>query len=124
MVLDKISIFLFVWITSFLIHEVMHIKSQGLKSTGIIGVHQYGFTASVNHMENSEVFYYAGGVYTSIIMSLCALLSIGWWSWCFITLAWVQLCYGIYEGYNYGDVDYRYIIYIVIPLIMLIFWFI
>lgn len=120
--LERIGIFIFVWVTSFLLHEMMHIKSQG--PNGNIDVWKYGMTCTVEKMTRPQLFYYAGGIFTSPIMFICALLSAGWWSWSFLTLGLVQLFYGIYEGYNHGNVSKRYYIYGSVVIVMLILWII
>lgn len=120
-ILEMIIIFLFVWITSFLLHELCHIKSQGIKNTGNIYIHKLSMTASCP-ITNIVWFHYSGGILTCIVMFLMSIFLQGWWCWCYLTLGWVHLCYGIYEGYNMGSVSNRYMIYILVLLVMLILW--
>ena len=118
--LGNIGIFLFVWVSSFLIHELMHIKGQGLKVIGKIYVNIFGMTVTANHTISDKWFSLSGGILTSIIMFLCVFLSEGFWQWSFLTLGWIQLTYGIYEGYC--GIKYRYYIYIGVIIFMMIIW--
>jgi len=121
--ISEILLFLYVWISSFLIHEIMHIKGQGIFMTGTIDVWKYGMTVSPDVVEYPVWMYYSGGILSSLIMFILAYLTTGWLCWCFLTLGWVQLIYGIYEGYNMGNVKYRYIIYVTVILIMVVLWY-
>jgi len=124
-ILAYILIACFVYISSFLLHELCHIKSQGIQSKGWIYVNGWGMTCSVaSGYKYGYLFFYAGGVYCSIIMSLLACASSGWWQWCWLTMAWLQLFYGLYEGLTNGNVTYRYWVYITVISIMVIIWII
>jgi len=122
MLLDKIGIFIFTWIVSFLFHEFMHIKGQSVFKDGIIYVSKTGFTVTTSPLYYPVWFYYSGGILTSIVMFALVFVSTGWWQWCWFTLGWVQLCYGIYEGYKQGNVKNRYYIYLAIVLISLVIY--
>ena len=122
-ILTYLLIAFFVYVSSWLIHEFMHIKSQGILSTGNIAVWRYSMTVGVSSgYRYPGVFYYAGGVYSSIIMFLLAIVSYGWWQWCWLTMGWLQLCYGFYEGYTDGHVKYRYYIYMLVITVMVILY--
>jgi hypothetical protein len=115
----SVFIFIFVWVSSFLIHELMHIAGQGhLK--GKIYVNGLGMKVIADPLIYPKWFHYSGGILTSIVMFIMVTLSYGWWAWCFLTLGWVQLCYGLYEGYI--GTDKRFLIYFVIVVIMLSIW--
>lgn len=120
-ILEMIIVFLFVWITSFLLHELCHIKSQGIKNTGTINIYRYSMTANCPII-NEVWFYFSGGILTCLVMFLLSILSTGWWCWCFLTLGWVHLCYGLYEGTNMGNITYRYLVYLLVLLVMFILW--
>ncbi len=114
-----LGIFIFVWVTSFMLHEIMHILGQG-HLHGRIYVHGLGMTVSASTIKYYTWFGYSGGILTSFIMFIVAVLSTGWWQWCFLTLGWAQLCYGIAEGLYY--VKYRYWIYGTVICVMLVLW--
>jgi len=115
-------IFIYVYITSFLIHELMHIKSQGILSEGKITITSTGMLAYCNYIKNAKLFYYGGGILSSIIMFILVFLTMDWWQWCYLTMGFLQLSYGMYEGYTMCDVGYRYYIYVIVIIIMLIIW--
>ena len=119
--LANIGIFSIVFVCSFLLHELMHIKSQGIKTEGTIRVHYpHSMTVGAKTRPYPEWFGYGGGILTAFIMFICVFLSDGFWQWSFLTLGWVQLCYGIYEGAV--GIKYRYYIYGTIIVIMLLIW--
>ena len=123
MFVEKIGILLFVWVTSFLLHELMHIIGQGIKTKGKIYVDgTIGMKVTVNQAPYPKWFWYSGGILCSIIMFVVAILLTGWWQWCYLTLGWVQLIYGIYEGNYYDNVKYRYYIYLCVVLVSIIIW--
>jgi len=113
-------IFVFVWFTMFLIHELMHIKSQGITMGGKIWVEGWSFTCTADTVKDDLLFKLGGGILTSIICFILVFLSCCWWQWCFLTLGWVQFLYGLYEGFI--GVKYRYLIYILIVTVMVIIW--
>jgi hypothetical protein len=119
-ILCNIFILVFAFVSSFLIHELMHIKSQGVLSTGRIRVNEYGMTCTTDNVVNNVILKYSGGVYTSIVMFICAVLSSGFWQDSFILMGWMQLLYGIYEGYSEGKVGWRYLIYVGVFIVWLL----
>ena len=94
-------VFLFAWISSFLWHELMHIKSQGLGWDGIIYVDRLGLRASCNSYSSISWFYYGGGILSGLvflILSFCLSiysLPIGY---IFGMVGNTNLVYGIFEG--------------------------
>jgi len=100
----------------------MHIKSQGITSEGEITITSTGMLAYCNHIKDLSLFYYSGGVLSSIIMFILVFLTTDWWQWCYLTMGFLQLSYGMYEGYTECNVGYRYYIYVIIIIIMLIIW--
>jgi hypothetical protein len=98
----------------------MHIKSQGVKARGKIFVNEYGMTCCPYLYKDETLCSFAGGIYTSIIMFIMAFCSVGFWQWSFLTMGYVHLFYGLYEGFV--GVKYRYLIYITVIVIMLIIW--
>jgi hypothetical protein len=119
--IELMFILLFTFITSFLWHELMHIKSQGITATGKIYVNKTGMTANCYGTWNNDLFYYGGGTLTSIIMFTMVFLTKDIWQWTFLTMGWLQLLYGIYEGKNH-KVPYRYILYLIVIAISVIIW--
>ena len=103
-ILTFILIFFFVWFTSFLWHELMHCFEawrQGSQKQFIVPVfdrfHMYMSYDGLVYDKNLISF--AGGVYTSFVMFLLMLLSSGFWQFAWFTLGWVQLVYGVFEGF-------------------------
>jgi hypothetical protein len=121
--INNILVFIFVFVSSFLIHELMHIKSQGLLMGGTIRVTKYGMYVTADKVNNKELFFYGGGILTSIIMFILVFLSNNWWRWSFLTMGILQLFYGMYEGYTKGKVKYRGFIYIFVIIFMFIIYY-
>ena len=113
-----------IYVLSMLLHELMHIKSQWL-TTGTIWVHSLGMTCDSDETYNVELYHYAGGVYTSVAMFVMAALdATSIFALGFITMGWVQLVYGIYEGYTIHNIKWqRYLIYISVILINVVVWY-
>ncbi len=125
----EILLFFFFWcIMSGAWHETMHCfegERQIHRSTNmwlvlhpVPSLHYNLFTC-----DNRQLVALAGGLYTSFtcsILSICSsLFGYSYLAWVFLTLSFVQLGYGLWEGF-YKPLKYRYIIYISIILIMLI----
>jgi len=122
-ILQDIYIVLFVFITSFLWHEYMHIKSQGLFATGTIGVGKIGLWAGCSSMKNRKLFFYGAGLLSSIVLFLMVFCTSGFEQYCWYSLGILQLVYGIVEGtYETTNQKYRIILYISILLVMLVIW--
>ena len=92
------------WAESFQMHELMHIKSHGVKATGTIDVNEIGMTCTSNNPTNPYSSY-AGGIYSGIIYLLVALMAYYYGAWGFYlpasTFGVMNLVYGFYEG-KYG----------------------
>jgi hypothetical protein len=120
-------IYIILFIVFMLVHELMHIKGWGIKSTGKIYVDETTFTASC---DNSIEKYYGwgylnGGLLTSILCYLLAIMIPDFFMrGAFLTIGTVQLVYGIYEWLTpKNKVWQRYLIYIGVSLItFLIYW--
>jgi len=111
-----------VWILIFLLHELCHIKSQGLLMTGTIWVHKLGMTVKADHIHNQRLHSMGGGVLSSIVCFIAYFLSQDiQFQYAFFTMGWIQLIYGLYEGWR--GVKYRYLIYLLIGIICTIYWF-
>lgn len=113
-------VFVFVFLSSFLIHELMHIKSQGINMKGTIFVKKLGMYCTPEHFNNLHVFELAGGIYTSIIMFIMTFCCVGWWQWCFLTMGYVHFFYGLYEGFI--SIKYRMYIYVTVICVMMMIW--
>lgn len=117
---------LYFWFTTFLWHELCHIKSQGLKITGKIYVHKYGFTVSSDKIINVDWFFFSGGFLSGLVHLIVGGLiwSYGIELWPFyvpiVTCGMVNLTYGFYEMII-GPAG-RYRIYLVTIIVMLAFW--
>ena len=111
-----------IYVTSFLWHEFCHIKSQGLLATGRINVNKYGMTCGCNDTWNNRLFFLGGGILSSIIMFIFVFATKGWIQWCFLTMGYVQLFYGLFEGYKPYNIKYRFVIYFIIITVMIIIW--
>ena len=118
-------LFLFVWVCSFLMHELMHIIGTG-KLKGRIDI--FGFSMSAY-----PAVLWAGGILSGLIFSIAGGLI---WSlgssavgYLFLICGVVNLVYGIFEAMflpSWGNnQDYklgRYSIYIGVTACMLLFW--
>ena len=118
-----ILIYPIIWLLSFLIHEYMHIKGQGLTSTGKIYINKTGMTASCNNIKNVDWFFYSGGVLSAMVLfTLCVLVTSDILRFCLWSTGWVQLCYGIFEGIKQSHVEDRYYVYGAVVLLTFIIW--
>lgn len=121
--LRVIPLYIFIWVISFLLHEFWHIKGQGWKSTGTIFINKFGMTASCNNIKDVKVYFYSGGVFSSIVLFiLCFLITDRILLFCVWSWAWVQLAYGIYEGIKQSGVSDRWYVYGVMILITWLVW--
>jgi hypothetical protein len=115
--LSELLAYAVLFVPIFLMHELFHIKSQGLLTTGKIFIHTLWLDCSPDKINNMELLWYGGGVLTSIYLFLAAILINGNpFTWAFLTLGWTQLIYGILEGYYHGIGKWRYLIYALILL--------
>jgi len=112
-----------IFVDSFLWHELMHIKSQGLLATGRKAVNKYGMTVGCNDTHDNKLFRYGGGLLGCIPMFLLVFFTSGWIQWCFLTMGYVQLIYGLYEGSSY-PIGKRFYIYVGVITFMILLWFI
>ena len=125
-ILTFIIMCLYAWVASFWIHELMHVKSQGLKVTGKAYIHKYGFTVSSDKIINVDWFFFSGGFLSGLIHLIVGGLiwSYGTSLWPFyvpvVTCGMVNLVYGFYEMIH-GPTG-RYRIYLLTVAIMLMFW--
>ena len=120
-ILDYIGTGIAIWVLIFLLHELMHIRSQGLTMTGKIWVKEWGMVVSADHVYNRRLFGMGGGILSSIVCFLLYFLSQDvQWQWGFFTMGWIQFAYGLYEGWV--GVKHRYVIYGVVGIICTIYW--
>ena len=126
--IQNMVILIFLYVTSFLLHELFHVKSQGLKSTGTIYVDKLGMTASSNHIHDYELFKMSGGILTSIIFFLMVFVTDNFMQWGFLTFGFLHFCYGLFEWKYLGILPpqkykaRRYSIYVWVILIMIVIW--
>jgi hypothetical protein len=77
---------------------------------------------------NKNLISFAGGVYTSPVMFLLMLMSTGAWQFAWFTLGWVQLAYGIFEGFYSHKLSCkyfkycRYSLYIITVIVCILAW--
>lgn len=116
-----IPVFIFVFGSSFLWHDWLHIKSQGPLATGKIYVHNVGMTCVADFMHNPKLFYLGGGVLASTILFIMAFIFN--YPFSFICMGWLHLCYGLCEGFiGYTAAIARYTIYVAVIGINIAAW--
>ena len=102
----------------------MHIKSQGIYTNGTIYVSEFGMTVEADTIENLDIFYLSGGLYSGLVfMSLGALLTYYKATGMFIpvfTFGFINICYGIWEWLK--GPSGRWKIYLTSAIISIIFW--
>ena len=117
---------IFFWQSSFLYHELMHIKSQGLLMTGRIWVEKYGYLVSADEIYNDYYYRLAGGFYSGIIHLIVGGILWYYQAWGAyvpaITFGMMNLAYGFWEAEK--GPEGRYKIYGIVALIMVILWII
>ena len=91
----------YAWLASFMIHEWMHIKSQGLFMTGIINVGKCGMTCAADTILDKGWYYFSGGLLSGILHLLIGLPLWYYGVWALyipiITFAVINLAYSFYE---------------------------
>ncbi len=113
--------FIFIFITIFLWHELMHIKSQGLKATGTIFVHKFGFTCITDNTWNNELRRLAGGLFSSLVSFIMFFATTDIeFRFSFFVVGWINLCYGIAEWK--GQVTKSYTIYFISGFLSILYW--
>lgn len=112
--ISQLLIFLFVWFSIFFIHELMHCLEAWRQGAEHVGIYPEFSPVPTMYMQyigdyipNPVMVHFAGGVYTSIICFFFAFFTSGIYQFCFLTLGWVQLCYGIFEGFFIGRLSNR-----------------
>jgi hypothetical protein len=121
--IDYILTAIVVWILIFLLHELMHIKSQGTKTEGKIWVcYPHSMCVAADVVHNSRLFRMGGGILSSIVCFIWFFISQDvQLQYALFTMGWIQFAYGIYEGW-FG-VKYRYWIYGIVGVLCTIYWF-
>lgn len=114
--------FLLTFVLGMLFHEFMHVKSQGPTMTGRIYVYRFGLAAIPDKIYDTDLYYYGGGTLTSIAFLLASMTLTGWWQFGFWANGLIQLCYGCYEGKHRLANKWRYLIYIGVTILCLLFW--
>lgn len=122
--IDYILTSLFIWVLIFLLHELMHIKSQGIKTQGRIRVHYpHRMTVTADNVKDWRLFSMGGGILSSIVCFIAFFLSQDiQFQYAFFTMGWIQFAYGLYEGWI--GVKGRYWIYGIVGILATIYWFI
>ena len=121
-----IIMILYAWIASFTLHELFHIKSQGLSAEGKINVYKNGMTCIADKVKNEHLYELSGGLYSGIlhiIIGLCAFYYSAWPIYVpMITLGMINLTYGFWERYKGPELRYK--IYLWTLSAMIVFWLI
>ena len=120
-------LFAFAWITSFLLHELMHIKGQGITMSGYIKIIRFSMMALPENNTNTKWFYYSGGLLSALIFYLFTLLiyphTIPEVYLPFLFMAIIQTAAGLMEGYNYMFYSHhRFKVYAVMLAGMVVIW--
>jgi len=131
-VLKLALVFVYAWFTSFLWHELGHIKCEHLSDTGDIQVFDLSMQAYRNNATNDAWFYYAGGILSGLLHIIIGLLCTDLvFKFGFLTVGFVNLAYGFFEGHflpKWGDTRRykigRYAVYLSIVVIALIIWWV
>ena len=96
-----IGVFLFSWINSFLLHEWMHIKSQGFTMTGHITVGRFGMTCSPDITYNAGLKRLAGGLYSGVCYIITSIFAFYYDAWAlyvpFSMFGMINIGYGLWE---------------------------
>lgn len=134
-----LPIFLFAWVTVFLLHELCHLieayrqNKQGGKINVFIRNGIPTFTASPKgKLKNVKSFNLAGGLYSGIISLLIGLIAVYYHAIpfyiSFITLGVLNIIYSIYEWRFLGEISleqyyrYHYLVYGIVLVIMAFIW--
>ena len=119
-----IFISIYAFFTSFLWHELFHIKSNGIFRTGKIFVNQTSMTFTVDGKYNLKWCLLSGGLLSGILFLAVGLIFL---YNCikilyipFLSCAFLQLCYGFFEMI-YGP-KYRYLLYASVIVVMVAFF--
>lgn len=112
-----------IWILIFLFHELMHIKSQGIRMTGKILInYPHGMMAIPKKIKEEKLFYMSGGILSSLACFILFFMSQDiQFQYAFFVMGWIQLLYGICEGWFV--VKFRYILYLIVGILASIYWF-
>jgi len=90
---------LFAWVLGFLLHELMHVLSQG--RTGVIYIEGLSMRATAEHYWNIRFFYLAGGLLSGLVFIVAGVLVFFlptlYVVWCFFTVGVVNIIYGFFE---------------------------
>jgi hypothetical protein len=103
MIVEYAGLFLF----SVVLHEIMHIKSQGLFASGCISINGWRFTCGVNDIKNMGIHLIAGGLYTGVIYILASFLFSEFTKYSLIAIGTQQTIYGIFEWKYWRDMNFR-----------------
>lgn len=104
----------------------MHIKSNGIPSTGEIYVEKFGFQCISFYVWDNDLYSLSGGVFSAIVCFILMFITTDIeLVFSFFTVGWIQLVYGIFEwscDYTGFDINYRYGIYLTVFLVCVLYW--
>lgn len=121
-------LFLYCWFTSFLWHELWHIKGKSLLHTGNIQVFKGSMAAYRDNIDVDGWFYLSGGLLSGLLhITLGLLIKDTILQFCLLNVGFINLCYGFFEywflpkwGDNWKYKIGRYTIYIGVIIVMII----
>lgn len=124
--IEDIAIIIYIFFTMHFLHEIMH--SVAALSTGAWMSNiklQLKPIPSLSHRHlggNKDIVLIFGGIGTSLVFSIFSIFTAGLKQFTFLTFAWMQICYGLYEFFGLNaKIKYgRYIIYLI--FVMVILW--
>lgn len=113
------------WILSFLLHELFHIKSQGILSNGEIVVDGARLSSRLSNIVDEKILYYSGGVCSGLVFIILGFIflhynAVGAYIPAY-SVGLINLIYGLYEGKKYPIED-RYKLYLLVGSALLAFW--
>ena len=122
---NELLVFVYLFVSTWLLHEFFHIKSHGIRRTGDIYVNEFGLTASPYEAVRSMLWFkLAGGLLASVVSFVVLLLSSpSVFSFGLLVMGWMQLVYGVYEGFARENRELvRHGIYLVVFVFWLTVW--
>jgi len=125
--IQQVLLFLFIFLSSFLIHELAHIKAFGPLKQGMIKVYDFGMAAYPSgYYENDLWFRFSGGFISGAILLLALALSTpSPFSFGLVTCATMQIIYAVYEAFSKENkIEVRYLIYLGVTFIWIMLWFV
>jgi len=131
MLITDTVIFLFLFVTSFIWHELFHsfeVYHQNHSSAYSVyyDFKKLSMYTTYSYVKDVDLMRLAGGVYTGLLFFVITLLPISTsiYQFSFLCIGWVQLIYGYAEYYYHGNLGQRdrWVLYGVTILANLLIW--